>query len=161
MANWAIVKDSIVTNTYEYLPGYWNNISNFDAIIDLDYLKSLGWYPVNKISTIPYNPLFEFVESSTFEFRNDQVNEHFTIKQIPITPPDLQKIADQWNIIRPERDTLMANFEWRYTRYNRQVRLNIQPTDLIGELDKYMQDLADITTQSDPFNIVWPIYNNN
>ena len=160
MANWAIVKDSIVTNTYEYLPGYWNNISNFDAITDLDYLKSLGWYPVNKID-IPYNPLLQFVESSTFEFRDDQVNEHFTIKQIPITPPDLQKIEDQWNIIRPERDTLMANIEWRYTRYNRQVRLNIQPTDSIDELDKYMQDLADITTQSDPFNIVWPIYNNN
>ena len=159
MANWAIVKDGIVTNTYEYLPGYWNNISNFEAITDLDYLKSLGWYHVNKID-VPYNSTLQYVESSRFEFVDDTVNEHFIIQQIPITPPNLQELDSQWKIIRQERDTLMANFEWRYTRYNRQVRLNVPPTDLIELLDKYMQDLADITTQSDPFSIAWPVYNN-
>ena len=159
MANWAIVKDGIVTNTYEYLPGFWNNISNFDAITDLDYLKSLGWYPVTKIET-PYNELLEFIESSTFTFNDGQVNEHLIIKQIPITPPNLQEEEDQWIIIRQERDTLMANFEWRYSRYDRQIRLDLQPSDPIELMDKYMQDLADITTQSDPFNISWPVYNN-
>ena len=46
--------------------------------------------------------------------------------------------------------------DWRYHRYHRQVRLNVTPTDDIVELDTYIQALADVTAQSDPFNITWP-----
>jgi hypothetical protein len=64
----------------------------------------------------------------------------------------------QWQTIRQTRDRMMANYDWRYTRYEREVRLGLTPTDDIVQLDAYMQALADITQQEDPYNIVWPDY---
>ena len=79
------------------------------------------------------------------------------------TPTELEQerqkaIANQWNAIREQRDQLMKEFDWRYNRYAREVRLGLTPSDDIAAMDNYMQDLADITNQSDPFNISWPTY---
>jgi len=79
------------------------------------------------------------------------------------TPEEIEQerqdaIARQWNAIRKQRDQLMKDFDWRYIRYAREVRLNLTPSDNIAAMDTYMQTLADITTQEDPFNIVWPTY---
>lgn len=63
---------------------------------------------------------------------------------------------EQWKTIRAHRDQLMAMFEWRYTRYEREIRLEMPTTDSMEKLDEYMQALADITKQEDPFNITWP-----
>ena len=53
----------------------------------------------------------------------------------------------------------MADTDWRYLRYDRELRLGLTPTDDIQKLDLYMQALADITQQPDPFNITWPELN--
>jgi hypothetical protein len=52
----------------------------------------------------------------------------------------------------------MKDFEWRYTRYDRQLRLGEPTVDDLTLMDAYMQALADITTQTDPFNIIWPMF---
>jgi hypothetical protein len=52
----------------------------------------------------------------------------------------------------------MRDFEWRYTRYHRQIRLGLPTTDSLENLDNYMQALADITNQEDLSNIIWPEY---
>lgn len=62
----------------------------------------------------------------------------------------------QWGVIRALRDELISLFDWRILRHQRESRLDLPLTDSIELLDKYMQELADITKQSDPFNIVWP-----
>jgi hypothetical protein len=59
--------------------------------------------------------------------------------------------------VKSKRDKKMNAFEWRIARYNRDIRNGNTPVDNIIALDKYMQDLADITLQEDYFNIVWPI----
>ena len=51
----------------------------------------------------------------------------------------------------------MKDADWKVLRYERETRLEKTPTDDIVKLDAYMQSLADITKQSDPFNITWPI----
>jgi hypothetical protein len=60
--------------------------------------------------------------------------------------------------IRIVRDEKMRDFEWRYTRYHRQIRLGLPTTDSLENLDNYMQALADITNQEDLSNIIWPEY---
>ena len=55
-----------------------------------------------------------------------------------------------------QRDQLMRDNDWRYLRYQRQTRAGITPTDDLIKLDQYMQALADVTAQQDPYNIVWP-----
>ena len=62
----------------------------------------------------------------------------------------------QWNRVRANRDELMDHHDWMYARYARESRMNLPHTVSIESLDNYMQALADITTQTDPFNIEWP-----
>ncbi len=62
----------------------------------------------------------------------------------------------KWAEIRTSRDKMIESTIWRVQRYESEVRLGITPTDDIVSLDRYIQELRDITKQSDPFNIVWP-----
>jgi hypothetical protein len=69
-----------------------------------------------------------------------------------------QALERQWVYVRAQRDEMLARVDWRFIRYESQVRLEITPTDDIHALDTYAQALRDITLQEDPFNIVWPSY---
>lgn len=68
-----------------------------------------------------------------------------------------QDTEQKWQEVRSVRDTKIKQVEWRVNRYHSSVRLGLIPVDNIDELDVYIQALRDITTQEDPYNIVWPI----
>jgi hypothetical protein len=56
--------------------------------------------------------------------------------------------ADQaWANIRARRNTLLADCDW--------TQLPDAPVDAAAWA-VYRQELRDITTQADPFNIIWP-----
>jgi len=60
--------------------------------------------------------------------------------------------------VRKTRDSLIAAVQWRYERNARETRLSLKPTDSIAVLDKYVQDLADVTKQKGfPEKVKWPI----
>lgn len=63
----------------------------------------------------------------------------------------------QWNSIRADRNERIAAVEWRVNRCLSQQRMGLPTIDDISKLDKYIQDLRDITTQTDPDNIIWPV----
>ncbi len=67
-----------------------------------------------------------------------------------------QEIDSHWNEVRKERDEKIKEVEWRYNRYYRHERLGLAQVDSIQNLDAYVQALADITKQENPFSIVWP-----
>lgn len=67
-----------------------------------------------------------------------------------------EETARLWYEARAHRDRLLSNVDWRVMRYNSQVRLGITPVDDITELDTYAQALRDITSVSDPREIIWP-----
>jgi hypothetical protein len=64
----------------------------------------------------------------------------------------------QWVIVRNQRDKMLSEIDWKYIRHASETRLGLTPTDNLNSLDIYAQALRDITTQEDPYNIVWPIY---
>jgi hypothetical protein len=64
--------------------------------------------------------------------------------------------TNMWISIRLTRDKLLKDLDWRYLRYQSQTRLGLQTTDDIHDLDVYAQALRDITTASDPTEIIWP-----
>jgi hypothetical protein len=67
-----------------------------------------------------------------------------------------------WSSIRQQRDNLIQAVTWRYERYARHARLGLTQIDDISALDAYVQALADIPqTQTDPYDIVWPILANS
>ena len=64
--------------------------------------------------------------------------------------------SDKWNEVRNKRNKLISEVEWRVSRYHAFARLGKEQIDEIDVLDTYIQELRDITTQADPFNITWP-----
>tara|TARA_B100002019_G_C21274145_1_gene604193 strand:- start:4509 stop:4937 length:429 start_codon:yes stop_codon:yes gene_type:complete len=62
----------------------------------------------------------------------------------------------QWEKVRAERDKRIKAVEWRVFRYLAFERLNKDQLDEIEYLDQYIQDLRDITNQSDPWDIEYP-----
>ena len=63
----------------------------------------------------------------------------------------------RWVEIRECRDSKICEVEWRILRNQSEVRLGLEPTEDIHQLDVYVQALRDITDQSgDPLEIVWP-----
>jgi hypothetical protein len=164
MANYAYVENNEIQGVYDTLLPNWKNYSNFFALEnDLDYLKSLGWYKIEKV--IPsYDPLTQKLDNVRQWFENGVVYETEEVIELPVEPiiePVSQEELNirQWNLIRNQRDQIIASFDWRYVRYNRKIRLVLNPSDDITKLDEYTQALADIPEkQTDPFNIIWPVF---
>ena len=77
---------------------------------------------------------------------------------VALTTDELNTIqSNLWSEVRETRDNMIQNVEWRIMRYQSEVRLGITTTtDSISDLDTYVQELRDITDQSDPSSITWP-----
>lgn len=69
------------------------------------------------------------------------------------------RLREKWEEIREERNRRINDIEWKISRYFSRQRLQLNQIDSIENLDLYIQQLRDVTNQSDPFNIVWPEYN--
>lgn len=61
-----------------------------------------------------------------------------------------EKLDQQWKSIKFQRDQLLQQSDWRV------VKAADTGIPLSQEWKDYRQALRDITTQSDPFNIIWP-----
>lgn len=65
----------------------------------------------------------------------------------------------KWEEVRAERDKIIHSIEWKIMRNLSETRLGITTTtDVLADLDSYLNDLRNVTTQTDPYNIVWPTY---
>lgn len=171
MANYAFIEEGTIAGVYDLIPKNWRNVSNFYVLSD-DELVNFGWYKLVKV--IPeYDSNTQKLGNPVYTFENETAYETMTVTNIELvvdetTPYELseteindirqREIQDQWIRVRQSRDELMKNFEWRYNRYERQVRLGISTTDDLSKLDEYMQQLSDITAAADPFNIQWPTF---
>ena len=67
------------------------------------------------------------------------------------------EIESDWDTIRKQRDEKIKEVEWRYNRYYRHERLGLPQIDSLQNLDTYIQALADITKQTNPYAIIWPV----
>lgn len=103
----------------------------------------------------------DFESCGYFQVENPPVPEiHQTLKWIDnkwvLKNKTDEEIKDIWEEIRRIRDLKIKEMEWRYYRYYRHERLGLSQIDTIQNLDQYVQALADITKQENPFNIIWP-----
>lgn len=60
-------------------------------------------------------------------------------------------LATQWASIKAKRDSLLTSSDWRV------IKAADTGVPLAENWKVYRQILRDITTQSDPFRIIWPI----
>jgi hypothetical protein len=94
--------------------------------------------------------LKEFEESELPESLSS--SHYFLDNTWTYNPPkttDLDQIENAWNSVRSERNRLLQNSDW--------TQLPDVPLTTKELWAAYRQSLRDITNQSDPFNIAWPI----
>jgi len=174
MSRYAYVQNNEIKEIHYNLPHNWKNISNFQNLSNYPAeLNELGWKIIQP-DTTPFDSKLYKIVSAEYELVGSNVVERNILEEIPqvdtftptLTSEDaaelerqlkLKAIEDQWSNIRYIRDKAIKDVEWRYDRYYRHERLNIDQIDSIQALDTYVQALADITNQQDPFSITWPI----
>jgi len=146
------LKVSVSTITYPY------------SVYDLKAENPNTSFP----TTIPDSLLEEFgvykVESKDSGYDNDDTKDVLEITPIlsgsvyvqtyQITDADSETIEKRkeikWAEVRTTRNTLLSESDWT----------QFQDSPITGstltEWQTYRQSLRDVTTQSDPYNIVWP-----
>ena len=81
-----------------------------------------------------------------------QGNTVYTIAVEPLTPEEIEaNTQSQWSKVRAQRDTLLQSCDWTQLP---DVPLDT-PTKEAWVL--YRQQLRDVTSQSDTYNLVWPV----
>jgi hypothetical protein len=112
--------------------------------------------PIRSIGEIPRQTKDKMVVlSNVVRDEDGKYSRVYSLYDVP-EYAQAQRLRSRWTDVRGERARRMAAAEWRYHRWNREMRLGLPPTDDIKKLDTYMQALADITKLDDPFLIEWP-----
>lgn len=153
MTRYAHVDNNTILGIYDNLPRNWQNVSNFYLLSD-DELFEYGFIKIVK-AAISYDPDTEVISQPMYSCVGDKVIEHIVISPKPQEPRNLDQ---EWENLRAERDKRINDFEWRYMRSHREIRLGLKPTDSIESLDRYIQALADVTKIADPRDAAWPVY---
>jgi hypothetical protein len=133
-------QDLIIKDHTEWFP----NTSFGDRGPTLDWIADQGYYVITVWK--PYNHATEKLVPATPHLYEGMC---CTVDVEPKTEQELkERIKNEWTVIRQQRNRLLAESDWT------------QLADSPADKDKwavYRQELRDITTQEDPFSIVWPV----
>jgi len=144
---YAYVKDGTVKEKNIVLPVNWSNVSNFN-LLDEESLKNFGWYKYKFVNAnVPdgYKVVgshYDIIENEVIEYEDIDI---ITEQEI------LDSINSMWVNVRSRRNIELLESDWT------QVLDSPFTEEEKEEWQTYRQSLRDITLQSDPFNIVWPI----
>lgn len=112
---------------------------------DSEFLEANSCLPVCVFKT--YDSLTEKLASVAPYIEDSQV---FTIAVEPLSPEEIEaNTQSQWAKVRTQRDTLLSSCDWTQC-----PDVNIPDK---ADWAAYRQSLRDITDQTDPYNIVWPV----
>lgn len=129
------------------LPVCWGNISNFN-VLDNQSLKEFGWYPYRFVPADLEGD--KIVDGSYITINENEVVE-YQIARDKTQDEINSEIENLWSNIRSQRNIFLNESDWT------QISDSPLSVEKKEEWKVYRQELRDITNQSDPHNIVWPI----
>jgi hypothetical protein len=133
-------QDLIIKDHTEWFP----NTSFGDRGPTLDWIADQGYYVITVWK--PYNHATEKLVPATPHLYEGMC---CTVDVEPKTEQELkERIKNEWTAIRQQRNRLLSESDW--------TQLADSPADK-DTWAVYRQELRDITTQEDPFSIVWPV----
>lgn len=143
--DYILVENNTIKGYPTTLPKNWKDVSNF-YLLDQQKLRQYGWFPVR---VVPANKSEnDVVTGQRFEIGQTEVVQYEEVRQK--TQQELQEELNiEWESVRGERDKLLLECDW--------TQLPDVSLANINEWRTYRQALRDITTQSNPQQITWPI----
>jgi hypothetical protein len=129
----------IIKDHTEWFP----NTSFGDRGPSLDWIAEAGYYVISVWK--PYDHATEKLVSAVPHLFDKMC---CLVDVEPLTAEELQaRIDTQWAVIRNQRNQMLKDTDW--------TQVEDVPVDK-AKWANYRQALRDITTQKDPFKIVWP-----
>ena len=165
MANFRIRETGEVVSQGELRRRHWN--TSFPAVWNQDVFEHIGIDPIfaapqptntDPLKTVRQNGVVQ--DSNGKWVDNYEIVDMFadtTDEGVTTTKAQHEEAfmaarsATQWTAIRSERDRRLNETDWV------SIRAADTATPMSAEWASYRQALRDITTQSDPFSITWPI----
>lgn len=126
-----------------------NKNTSFPENTTEDILEDYNVYPVYPPTNYVYNPAKKYLEVMPTLIEGKYYQ---TYLEVELTQQELDDLkVNEWGGIRIRRNQYLLESDW--------TQLNDSPLtqEKKEEWMQYRQDLRDITTQPDPFNIVWPV----
>lgn len=128
------------------LPQNWADVSNFYLLED-EQVRKYGWYPLRFVPAEKTEN--DLVTGQSFVVEGDEVVQYEQIR--PKTESEIQEeLISKWENIRNMRNTLLLESDWTQL-----IDSPLTP-EKKTEWSTYRQELRDVTSQSDPKNIIWP-----
>jgi hypothetical protein len=118
---------------WRWVSGQW--------VADVDY-RGHAWYNPVHTDQVHYPKSFDAAPPEGWVYWAPGQNK--------IVPPE-ESAANQWALVRSIRDRLLSESDWVVTKA---VELGLP---VGSDWSEYRQGLRDITAQSDPFLIQWPV----
>jgi hypothetical protein len=155
MANWAYIENNKIIEVFDDLPKNWRNISNLNASEgDLQFLKSLGWYPIGH-NSIDYNPATQDLRSLGVAFDGTTAYETWTVDAIPT----IVLYNNFITLLKTHRDKLLKESDFMCLSDLVQMNGPAWEQD-VYQYRQQLRDLPDLYTNPNVVyniaNVVWP-----
>ena len=122
-----------------------NNTYTFPAVIPIETLSEFGVFEVNQ--TPKPNDYTKNISEGTPTLTDGVYYQNWVQTDASVAEQEL-RLEIKWSEIRELRNQLLSECDWtQLTDVSESIKTSYQ---------SYRQNLRDITSQSDPFNIVWP-----
>lgn len=143
--------ETFVRHIHDVEPTRWDD-DNYCRVAKLtpEQIEHFGVHQLKLVTPPYYDPATQTREHGDAVLVDGVWTQNYVVSELD---PEVSaaKIEAQWAVVRTERNKLIANTDW--TQLPDAALSNTQT----AQWALYRQALRDITTQSDPFNINWPV----
>jgi hypothetical protein len=143
--------ETFVRHIHDVEPTRWDD-DNYCRVAKLtpEQIEQFGVHQLKLVTPPYYDPATQTREHGDAVLIDGVWTQNYIVSELD---PELAaaNTEAQWAVVRTERNKLIANTDW--------TQLPDAPlTDAkAANWGSYRQALRDITNQSDPFNIEWPV----
>jgi len=142
--------DTFIRHIHDVEPTRWDD-DNFCRVAKLtpEQVVHFGVHQLKLVTPPYYDPATQAREHGPALLIDGVWTQHYIVTDLS---PDesAAKVGEQWGVIRAERNALLARTDWWVTKAAETGAI------ISDEQHAYRQALRDITTQTDPFKVVWP-----
>jgi len=142
--------DNFVRHIHDVEPTRWDD-DNFCRVAKLtpEQVVHFGVHQLKLVTPPYYDPATQAREHGPALLIDGVWLQNYIVTDLD-ADASAAKVGEQWGVIRAERNALLARTDWWVTKAAETGAI------ISDDQHAYRQALRDITTQTDPFNVVWP-----
>ena len=142
--------DTFIRHIHDVEPTRWDD-DNFCRVVKLtpEQVAQFGVHQLKLVTPPYFDPATQAREHGPALLIDGVWTQNYIVTDLD-ADASAAKTAEQWAIVRAERNALLTRSDWWVTKAAETGAI------ISDDQHAYRQALRDITIQSDPFNIVWP-----